>query len=1206
MLMVCLAIVGSSIAHAGTPASGPALAWTRLSPLPEPLGLGGPFAGVSRGALIVAGGAHFPVSLFEGGTKVWRDYVFVLEKGRDKWRRAGALPRPLAYGAAITAMDGLICIGGGDAQQHYADVFLLKWSNGKLDHTPLPSLPRPCAFTCAALVGHTIYVAGGTDKPSAATTMNNVWTLDLSAKPMKWRTLEPWPGPSRMLAAAGSAGGAFYLFAGCELYPNGEGKGTRRYLTDAYRYRPGVGWARIADLPRPAVAAPSPALSLDGRRLLLLGGDDGANASRVFELKDNHPGFRRDALAYDTVHNTWAKVGDMPASHVTTSAAMWNRSIIIPSGEIRPGVRSPTVWSVSRPKPKRGAEVFIEAGKPKLVRVEGKPWKQGEGYIEGSGYHNFLFAGRILDAGDFHVTAKLALMKIHHTAASFMLNNGRDHWGLDGYKHQMFVQGRRLARKTRYLEHTEGWIQDGKPFQLEAIRKGSTLRLLIDGKEAHKVKVPRGDLGMFGFRPWRSTMRVYHFSVEGNMADVPAARTQPIEYTIPIVDLSRETQRQVVIARGTADVYQGHPTTVLMADGKTMFAVWTYDHGGHCGPMKKSLDAGLTWSDLIPVPENWTQVRNCPTIHRLKDPQGVERLFVYAGNGDMYQSVSEDQGATWSPMATNGLHCVVAPITIVPIAGNRLLAHYHRGPGDRDRSPLCIWQSTSSDGGFTWTPERIVGDFEGADPCEPAIIRSPDGKQLACICRENRRRYNSLIMFSNDEGETWSPMREVPAALTGDRHMPRYAANGRLVMAFRDTCAGSPTKGDFVGWVGTYEDLVEGREGQCRLRLIDSPKKGDLGYPGLERLPDGTFVATTYAVLARGEKNSVVSVRFKMKDVDRKARLQPKQQPLFEAGKDGCHTYRIPALVRTTKGTLLAICEGRRKSRADHGDIDLVMKRSFDDGATWAPMQVIHDDDDHTIGNPCPVVDASTGTIWLPFCRDNDRVFVTHSEDDGATWAEPREITADVKKPAWKWYATGPTHGIQLRSARLLIPCDHRDHSVQGDPLHSHVIYSDDHGATWKLGGVLEDKTNECVAVETADGSVYMNMRSYADKHRRAVAWSQDGGLTWSDVALDDTLIEPVCQASAVRGPAGAGGRSPVFFSNPASEKRVNMVVRASHDECKTWTAGQVLWPGPSAYSDLCTTADGQLCCLYERGDKSAYETITFARFGVEWVEEGM
>ncbi|MFQ6096856.1 MAG: exo-alpha-sialidase [Armatimonadota bacterium] len=327
----------------------------------------------------------------------------------------------------------------------------------------------------------------------------------------------------------------------------------------------------------------------------------------------------------------------------------------------------------------------------------------------------------------------------------------------------------------------------------------------------------------------------------------------------------------------------------------------------------------------------------------------------------------------------------------------------------------------------------------------------------------------------------------------------------------------------------------------------------------------------------------------------------PTQTDVFVSGTDGYHTYRIPALVATTKGTLLAICEGRRNSAADHGDIDLVLKRSLDLGQHWEAMQVIHGEPgDVTIGNPCPVVDGDTGTIWLAFCRNNDWVFVTKSEDDGATWSAPVEITEAVKPAAWGWYATGPGHGIQLESGRLLIPCDHRE----SGEMHSHVFFSEDHGRSWRLGGVLGPRTDECEAAQTDDGSVYLNIRSYHGKHRRAYAWSDDGGETWSDVRLDETLVEPVCQASVVRVPkAGPDGKSLFLFSNPASTERVRMTIRVSRDQCRTWSEGKVLHAGPSAYSDLCVLADGTIGCLYERGEAQPYERITFARFGVEWVE---
>ncbi|HEO69685.1 MAG TPA: exo-alpha-sialidase [Candidatus Hydrogenedentes bacterium] len=698
------------------------------------------------------------------------------------------------------------------------------------------------------------------------------------------------------------------------------------------------------------------------------------------------------------------------------------------------------------------------------------------------------------------------------------------------------------------------------------------------------------------------TLIAYAYLTAARESPLPES-TQPRGFTIPTLDISDEKERQVIV-ESIPGQYLGHPTTVLLEDNRTILVTYPLGHGGPAAVLKRSTDGGLTWSERLPVPDNWATATNCPCIHRLTGPAGVERLFVFEGNGAMRQSVSLDNGETWTPFEPNGLHCVVAPITIVPISGGRLLMHYHRGYSEQDRSPLTIWQSISEDGGLTWQPERKVAEFPGADPCEPAIIRSPDGKQLASIMRENRRRYNSLLIISEDEGETWSEPVEVPASLTGDRHMPRYAPDGRLVMCFRDTAHESPTRGDFVAWVGTYEDLVNLREGQYRVRLLDSPKKMDLGYSGLELLPDGTFVATTYAVLSEGEKNSVVSVRFTVEDIDKKAALLPNQAVVYARGEGGYHTYRIPALLVTQRGALLAFCEGRRTSSRDHGDIDLLLKRSVDCGETFGAAQVVWQEEGAvTIGNPCPVQDASNGRIWLGFCRDNDRVFVTYSDDDGETWAGPREITQNVKADDWSWYATGPVHGIQISSGRLLMPCDHRYKG--SDDKYSHVIYSDDHGATWRRGGELAVHTDECTAVELVDGRVYLNMRSYADKNRRALAYSDDGGETWSDVKLDEALIEPVCQASVQRMPdVKRDGKTRLLFSNPASTERVQMTVRLSYDEGGTWTDGKVLHHGPSAYSDLGVLPDGTILCLYECGLENRYETITLARFSLAWLEE--
>lgn len=350
---------------------------------------------------------------------------------------------------------------------------------------------------------------------------------------------------------------------------------------------------------------------------------------------------------------------------------------------------------------------------------------------------------------------------------------------------------------------------------------------------------------------------------------------------LPVADFSQDTSRQVVIAQGTEEVYQGHPTTLLLPDGKTMFCVWTQGHGGPCGPMKRSDDGGKTWSDLLPVPENWKTTRNCPALYRLTDPQGVTRLFVFAGqgpggtrqpdNGTMQRSFSLDDGKTWSPMQSINLECVMPFCTIMPVEGGRKLIGLTniRRPGEtKDTKSNIVTQSESTDGGLTWSPWRVLVDLGDLKPCEPEVVRSPDGKQLLCMMRENIRSEPAHFITSDDEGKMWSEVKALPPGLHGDRHKAVYAPDGRLVVCFRDTGRDSPTKNHFVAWVGRYEDIISGKDGEYKIKLLHSHKGSDCGYPGLELLPDGTFVATTYVKYRPGaEQNSVVSTRFTLAEV---------------------------------------------------------------------------------------------------------------------------------------------------------------------------------------------------------------------------------------------------------------------------------------------------------------------------------------------------
>ena len=522
-----------------------------------------------------------------------------------------------------------------------------------------------------------------------------------------------------------------------------------------------------------------------------------------------------------------------------------------------------------------GDVLFVDHGIPTLVRVEGKPWARREGTIECGGLNNYLYAGKALGAGDFHIKARLTILKLANSAASFTLD-GESHFGFEGGNGKLFVQGPLLSRTTQFIGDPAQFITDGKPFGFEVVRKGSEIRFLIDGKEAWKSRFTNSRPVAFGFRPWRSTLRIESFSASGDLVDPP--------------------------------------------------------------------------------------------------------------------------------------------------------------PPPRPATPFA---------------------------------------------------------------------------------------------------------------------------------------------------------------------------------------------DVFVSGKDGYHTYRIPSVIVSPKGDLLAFCEGRKKSRSDTGDIDIVMKRSTDGGKTWSAMQVIADQGPHVIGNPCPVVDRNTGTLWMPLTRNRGEepegqimkgttkeprtVWLMKSTDDGRTWTKPVDISATTRDAHWRWYATGPGVGIQLErgthKGRLLIACDHSDHDYGKHPYRSHAIWSDDGGKTWEHSPGIGEKTNECQAVELADGTVLMNMRSYHGKHRRAIATSTDGGATWGDVTLDETLIEPVCQASLLRytvQPAFAKNR--ILFSNPASTGRDKMTIRLSYDECKTWPVAKLLYPGSAAYSCLVVLPDHTLGCLFER---DGYSKITFARFTLDWLTDG-
>ncbi|MGH9847486.1 MAG: sialidase family protein [Blastocatellia bacterium] len=377
-------------------------------------------------------------------------------------------------------------------------------------------------------------------------------------------------------------------------------------------------------------------------------------------------------------------------------------------------------------------------------------------------------------------------------------------------------------------------------------------------------------------------------AIAGAMAEDD--KPQPRSYSIPLIDLADEKQRQVIVDREPGQ-YLGHPTTVLLEDGKTIITVYPKGHGKGAIQMKRSADGGLTWSARLPTPKSWETSLETPTIHRVIDAKGKKRLIIFSGLYPIRMSVSEDDGKSWSELKPIGdFGGIVAMGFVEPLKTGKghYLAMFHDDGRffrkDGKKSPvMTLYQTISKDGGLTWSEPQEIFKSDQIHLCEPGLIRSPDGKQIAVLLRENKRVRNSHVIFSNDEARTWTQPRELPGALTGDRHTGKYAPDGRLFISFRDATHESSTKGGWVGWVGAYDDIVKGREGQYRVRLMKnhpnaSGWNADCAYPGVEVLRNGTFVTTTYGHWVEGEPAFVISIRFTLKELDDKAR-QLKRQP---------------------------------------------------------------------------------------------------------------------------------------------------------------------------------------------------------------------------------------------------------------------------------------------------------------------------------------
>ena len=532
--------------------------------------------------------------------------------------------------------------------------------------------------------------------------------------------------------------------------------------------------------------------------------------------------------------------------------------------------------------------VFVMDGKAVglCAAAESAVWKETDGAVVLRHPTALFYANKMPVGEDVTIRLRMAVEGLEKSAMSIVIDE-RNHVGVEGSRGEMFLSGP-LFGSVKFDRQPPEAVQGGKTFDVVIRRVNDELSVSVAGEVIVRVPDARNTFGSVAVRPWRSTVRLYAFAAEASLfvSMVPPAdqlAKWKEEAKFPVVDLSHDQDmaRQTVIAAGTKEVYQGHPTTVLLSDGKTILAVWTINHGGHAGPMARSDDGGKTWTRMDDaLPPGFKTHQNCPSIYRIVDPQGKARLWVFSAwrekrfsDEAMPSIMSEDDGKTWKEMPPLGktFRCVMAFSSVVRLQDGTTLGLYHRGPDGADRAPLEVLQTVTKDGGFTWSAPRVVAKIEGKNPCEPYVFRSPDGSELCCLMRENTHTGYSLVMFSADEGATWSTPKDASWSLTGDRHAGVQTKDGRMVIAFRDQAPLSPTKGHFVAWVGTYDDIKQGRPGQYRIKLLHGYKLGDLGYPGVELLPDGTILATTYIKYWNdARQHSVVCTRFTLAETDAK------------------------------------------------------------------------------------------------------------------------------------------------------------------------------------------------------------------------------------------------------------------------------------------------------------------------------------------------
>lgn len=513
------------------------------------------------------------------------------------------------------------------------------------------------------------------------------------------------------------------------------------------------------------------------------------------------------------------------------------------------------------------SQTVIEKGSFRNIHYQAAI-KRNNAWISVSGVFGYLYADFMPGAGDFELSAGFMIPDFNGAAPAFVFGDSELTFYNEGKN--LMITGMFSGYRTLSVSLDSLGIDPEEWMELKVARIRNEISISFNGIPVHTCYYLGDFGGKTGFEPGQAIVRIREFRMAGNLLPVSVI---PKSFTIPVVDLTGESARQVVVDR-EKDQYLGHPTTALLDDSTTLFAVYPKGHGRGALVLKKSDDGGLHWSDRLEIPENWSTSKEVPTVFMVGEDHKTKRLALFTGLYPIRISVSSDMGSSWSPLeplfAYGG---IVAMSDMVRKENGDYMAFFHDDGKYHNRegkktNRFFVYKTISTDGGLTWSDPGVVTHHKSAHLCEGGLVESPDGSEWALLLRENSRNYNSMVIFSRDEGESWTPPVELPASLTGDRHQLQYAPDGRLVAVFRDMAHFSPTRGDFVAWVGNYDDIVNGNEGAYRIRLLDNKYEYDCGYAGLELLPGGILVATTYGHWDEGEAPYIISVRFCLDETD--------------------------------------------------------------------------------------------------------------------------------------------------------------------------------------------------------------------------------------------------------------------------------------------------------------------------------------------------